>query len=110
MQCIRNCSLADSALPKANTRGPRAFYPIARSIHGFNDLHAAFGLARQVPLQMQESRWERRGFQNQIGNQEIDMFDGKNNRLLDSFAFRLVLTAAVFAVWSGAGYVLLSLV
>ena len=37
------------------------------------------------------------------------MFDGKNNRLLDSVAFRLALMAAVFAVWSGAGYLLLSL-
>ncbi len=37
------------------------------------------------------------------------MFDGKNNRLLDSFAFRLALTAAIFTAWSGAGYVLLSL-
>lgn len=37
------------------------------------------------------------------------MFDGKNNHILDSFSFRLALTVAVFAVWSGAGYVLLSL-
>jgi hypothetical protein len=37
------------------------------------------------------------------------MFDGKNNRLLDSFSFRLALTAAVFAAWTGAGYVLLYL-
>jgi hypothetical protein len=37
------------------------------------------------------------------------MFDGKNNRLLDSFSFRLALMAAIFAVWSAAGYVLLSL-
>jgi hypothetical protein len=37
------------------------------------------------------------------------MFEGKNNRILDSFSFRLVLTAAVFAAWSGAGYVLLYL-
>jgi len=37
------------------------------------------------------------------------MFDGKNNRLLDSFAFRVGLTAVVFAVWTGAGYALLSL-
>jgi hypothetical protein len=37
------------------------------------------------------------------------MFDGKNNRLLDSFSFRLAVTAAVFAAWSGAGYVLLYL-
>jgi hypothetical protein len=35
------------------------------------------------------------------------MFDSKNNRLLDSFSFRLALTAAVFAVWTGAGYMLL---
>jgi hypothetical protein len=42
-------------------------------------------------------------------DQEFHMFDGKNNRILDSFSFRLALTTAVFAVWSGAGYVLLSL-
>jgi len=37
------------------------------------------------------------------------MFDGKNNRILDSFSFRLAITAAVFAAWTGAGYVLLYL-
>lgn len=37
------------------------------------------------------------------------MFDGKNNRLLDSFSFRIGLTVAVFALWTGAGYALLSL-
>lgn len=37
------------------------------------------------------------------------MFDGKNNRLLDSFSFRLALSAAIFAMWIGAGYVLLYL-
>ncbi len=37
------------------------------------------------------------------------MFEGKNNRLLDSFSFRMALTVAVFALWSGAGYALLSL-
>lgn len=37
------------------------------------------------------------------------MFDGKNNRLLDSFAFRMILTIAIFALWSGAGYMLLSM-
>jgi hypothetical protein len=37
------------------------------------------------------------------------MFDGKNNRLLDSFSFRIAVTVAVFACWSVAGYVLLSL-
>jgi hypothetical protein len=37
------------------------------------------------------------------------MFDGKNNRILDSMFFRLALTAGIFAAWIGAGYVLLSL-
>ncbi len=37
------------------------------------------------------------------------MFDGKNNHLLDSFAFRLTLAATVFAVWAGSAYLLLSL-
>lgn len=37
------------------------------------------------------------------------MFDGKNNRLLDSFSFRVAITAAVFAVWGVAGYIVLSL-
>ena len=37
------------------------------------------------------------------------MFNGKNNRMLDSFSFRLALTAAIFAAWTGAGYLLLSL-
>jgi hypothetical protein len=37
------------------------------------------------------------------------MFDGKNNRLLDSFAFRLALLAGILALWSGAGYLLLAL-
>ncbi len=36
------------------------------------------------------------------------MFEGKNNRLLDSFTFRMALTAAIFVLWSGAGYALLS--
>lgn len=39
----------------------------------------------------------------------VHMFDGKNNRILDSFLFRLALMTAVFAAWSGAGYVLLYL-
>lgn len=38
------------------------------------------------------------------------MFDGKNNRLLDSFAFRLALTAAAFALWASAGYALIALI
>lgn len=44
-----------------------------------------------------------------FGYQEFHMFEGKNNRLLDSFSFRMALTVAVFALWSGAGYALLSL-
>jgi hypothetical protein len=45
----------------------------------------------------------------EIWDQEFKMFDGKNNRILDSLSFRLALMAAVFAVWSGAGYLLLAL-
>jgi hypothetical protein len=44
-----------------------------------------------------------------IGSQELFMFEGKNNRILDSFTFRLALTVAILAAWSGAGYLLLSL-
>ena len=48
-------------------------------------------------------------FQNlSIGSQEFCMFEGKNNRILDSFTFRLALTVAILAAWSGAGYLLLS--
>ncbi len=36
------------------------------------------------------------------------MFEGKNNRILDSFTFRLALTVAILIAWSGAGYLLLS--
>jgi hypothetical protein len=39
----------------------------------------------------------------------VHMFDGKNNRVLDSFSFRVAVTAAVFAAWSAAGYALLYL-
>ena len=37
------------------------------------------------------------------------MFDNKNNRILDNSWFRIGLTAAFFALWAGAGYVLLAL-
>jgi len=37
------------------------------------------------------------------------MFDGKNNRLLDSFSFRIVATVSIFLAWFGAGYLLLTL-
>jgi hypothetical protein len=36
------------------------------------------------------------------------MFDGKNNRMLDSFAFRFLVTAGVFAAWVAAGYAVLA--
>ena len=39
---------------------------------------------------------------------EFCMFDSKNNRMLDSVAFRLALITAVFVAWYGAGYLLLS--
>jgi len=41
--------------------------------------------------------------------QDIYMFDGKNNRMLDSFYFRILVTLGVFLVWAGAGYVVLAL-
>ena len=47
--------------------------------------------------------------ENSLREQEIYMFEGKNNRLLDSFSFRAALITAVLALWSGAGYVLLAL-
>jgi hypothetical protein len=37
------------------------------------------------------------------------MFEGKNNRILDSWGFRIGLLAAIFGAWAGAGYVLLAL-
>jgi hypothetical protein len=36
------------------------------------------------------------------------MFDGKNNRLLDSFYFRFLVTAGVFVAWIGASYLVLA--
>jgi hypothetical protein len=67
-------------------------------------------LAWQVRLLPAGSNTQRLAFQKlKLERSGAYMFDGKNNRLLDSFSFRLALTAAVFAVWSGAGYLLLSL-
>lgn len=37
------------------------------------------------------------------------MFDSKNNRILDSWLFRVGLTTLFFALWASAGYVLLAL-
>lgn len=39
----------------------------------------------------------------------MGMFDSKNNRILDSSWFRIGLTTVFFALWAGAGYVLLAL-
>lgn len=36
------------------------------------------------------------------------MFEGKNNRLLDSFSFRFLVSAAVFVAWLAAGYMVLA--
>ena len=37
------------------------------------------------------------------------MFGNRSNYILDSFWFRIGLTAAMFAFWAGAGYFLLTL-
>jgi hypothetical protein len=80
------------------------------SLYEFNDLHTGAGLAWQMRLLMSGINGATPEFQIlDIGNQELLMFDGKNNRILDSLSFRLALTAAVFAIWYGAGYLLLSL-
>jgi len=36
------------------------------------------------------------------------MFEGTNNRVLDSFYFRVGALAIAFSAWLGAGYVLLA--
>ena len=63
-------------------------------------------------------RWLRIGIWARMDNNLIEvkvrwkgdtMFDGKNNRLLDSMYFRLLLTTGGFLVWFGASYLLLSL-
>lgn len=41
-------------------------------------------------------------------DQGFYMFEGKNNNMLDSISFRLTLIVAILALWSGAGYWLLS--
>ena len=47
--------------------------------------------------------------QTEIAGQESKMFAGTNNRVLDSFYFRIGILAVAFAAWAGAGYVLLAL-
>jgi len=63
-------------------------------------------LAKRVPLVVAGiiSRPRFSGFHS--GDQF--MFDGKNNRILDSFSFRFVMTAGVFVAWFVAGYMLIA--
>jgi len=75
----------------------------------FSGLRGAARLAWQLRLLPAGSNTQTLAFPLKLERSGAYMFDGKNNRLLDSFSFRLALTAAVFAVWSGAGYLLLSL-
>src|SRR5436305_1725815 len=96
-------------MPKANTGWRWRAHPAIPCLHRFNHLHHLASLARRVPLHMAGSNSKNLASQIETRRSGAHMFDGKNNRLLDSFSFRLALTAAVFAVWSGAGYVLLYL-
>jgi hypothetical protein len=97
-------------MPKANTRDFAARNSSPRSYCEFNGLHAPAGLALRMPIQMAGilARFKP-GPQVQFSDEEIPMFDGKNNRLLDSFSFRAALITAVLALWSGAGYMLIAL-
>jgi hypothetical protein len=104
------CSLANTFISKANTshfRFPRA---PRRSFPEFNHLRAAAGLALRMPIPIARNGWSGQpAISTKVLIRRFTMFDGKNNRVLDSFFFRLGLTAAVFAVWWGASYVLLLL-
>ena len=97
-------------MPKANTGWGWRANPAIPCLHRFNHLHHLASLARRVPLLMAGSNSKKAGIPKlKLEGSGAYMFDGKNNRLLDSFSFRLALTAAVFATWAGAGYMLLSL-
>ena len=107
---LRWCSFANSAMPKANTRWRHRANPAIPCLLRFNHLRDPTGLARQVRLLMAGTNSKKAGIPKlKLERSGAYMFDGKNNRILDSFSFRLALTAAVFAAWSGAGYVLLYL-
>jgi len=67
-------------------------------------LHDAFGKAGAFTCSRNRQPQEIRGFDS--GDQF--MFDGKNNRILDSFSFRFVMTAGVFVAWFVAGYMLIA--
>ncbi|MGC2695628.1 MAG: hypothetical protein WA738_07540 [Candidatus Angelobacter sp.] len=95
-------------MPKANTCNQPARMGPQSTFYGFNDLHATT-IWHGACLYHGQVTGVNADFE-PIGTRRFHMFDGKNNRILDSFSFRLALTAAVFAAWSAAGYVLLSLV
>jgi len=105
------CSIANSAMPKANTRRILLMLALAPGLRRFSDLRIEARLAWRMRLLMPGiTQRKTAGIPKlKLKGSGAYMFDGKNNRLLDSFSFRLALTAAVFAVWSGAGYVLLYL-
>jgi hypothetical protein len=97
-------------MPKANTHCISHHRALAPRLRRFSGLRGAAGLAWQVPLLMAGSNSTKGCIPKmKLKRSGAHMFDGKNNRLLDSFSFRLAVTAAVFAAWSGAGYVLLYL-
>jgi|SRR5882724_1988732 hypothetical protein len=97
-------------MPKANTRWIGLGHRAIPSFLRFSHLRACASLAWQVRLLMAGISSTSGGIPNlKMDGQGVHMFDGKNNQILDSFSFRLALTAAVFAAWSGAGYVLLYL-
>jgi hypothetical protein len=92
-------------MPEANTRYSLFDTPCFCLPREFNGLHAAAVWHGGCQYQSQEAKIPASSLET---GRNI-MFDGKNNRLLDSFSFRIALTAAVFVLWSGAGYALLSL-
>ena len=97
-------------MSKANTRWEPRAGPAIPSLLRFNQLRGPTGLAWRVPLLMAGTNSTIVEYPTfETWRSGAYMFDGKNNRILDSFSFRIALTAAVFATWAGAGYILLSL-
>jgi hypothetical protein len=99
----------EQSLAKANT----AAFRDARRCHHmpliFNDLDDRPSLASQMPFNRPAITGNRPGSDHGFILGDLFMFDGKNNRLLDSFSFRFLITAAAFIAWVGASYALLSL-
>lgn len=97
-------------MPKANTRWVGRGHRAIPSFLRFSHLRARASLAWQVRLLLAGISSTSGEIPNlKMDGQGVHMFDGKNNQILDSFSFRVAMTAAVFAVWSAAGYVLLYL-